>query len=125
MGEKRTFLQATLAQTGIVLALPDLPVMTEQSLVRWSSIRTLGSWPGRTATGVLQSGPGEVSERNCQRGGAHTIWSDPIVPALIILGTAVCRDHEMFLTEGVLAVLAFEREKVHEETGWMGALPAN
>jgi len=31
IGEKRTFLQPPFAQTGIVLALPDFPVMTKQS----------------------------------------------------------------------------------------------
>lgn len=42
MGEKSTFLQFTLAQTGDDFAFV-LPVITEHSVVKWASIRTLGS----------------------------------------------------------------------------------
>ena len=56
IGEKRTFLQLPLAQMGVDFDLA-LPVTTEHSFSKCMSIRTFGSWPGRIATGVLQSGP--------------------------------------------------------------------
>jgi hypothetical protein len=70
MGEKRTFLQPPRAQIGIVLAFPDFPVMTEQSLLKCSSMRTLGSCPGRIATGVLQSGPGQDEQMSMTESGS-------------------------------------------------------
>jgi hypothetical protein len=51
-----------------------------------------------------------------------TVWSDPVVRSLVILVTVVRGDKEMLLTERFLAVLAFEWEKVDEETGWVRAL---
>jgi hypothetical protein len=56
---------------------------------------------------------------------AHTVRSNSVVLGLVILGTAVGGDEEMFLTERVFAVLAFEWQKVDEETGWMRALFAD
>jgi len=50
------------------------------------------------------------------------VWSDPVVRSLVILVTVVRGDKEMLLTERFLAVLAFEWEKVNEETGWVRAL---
>jgi hypothetical protein len=57
MGEKRTFLQLGRVQTGRVLALLSLPVVTGHSLSKCSSMRTFGSCPGRAATGVEHNGP--------------------------------------------------------------------
>jgi hypothetical protein len=53
------------------------------------------------------------------------IRSDPIMLALVILGTGMCRDHKVLLTERFLAVLAFEGQEVNEKTGGMGALFAD
>jgi hypothetical protein len=39
---------------------------------------------------------------------APTVWSDPVVLVLVILVTVVRGDKEMFLTERLLAVVAFE-----------------
>ena len=67
IGEKRTFLQLPLAQVGVDFDLT-LPVTTEHSLSRCMFIRIFGSWPGRTATGVLQRGPNRKSHMNtCNR----------------------------------------------------------
>lgn len=38
----------------------------------------------------------------------HTIWSDPVVLAFIVLRTFVGRYHKMFLAKSIFAVLAFE-----------------
>lgn len=62
IGENKTFLQVGRAQSGVVFALT-LPVTTEHSLSRCMSIRTLGSCPGRTATGILHNGPEDLVNR--------------------------------------------------------------
>jgi len=50
-----------------------------------------------------------LSRTNGNRGVAKwTVWSDPVVLVLVILVTVVRGDKEMFLTERVLAVVAFE-----------------
>ncbi len=57
IGENRTLPQLGRAQWGVDLALLDLPVMTEHSVLIWRSMRMLGSCPGGMATGVLHRGP--------------------------------------------------------------------
>lgn len=57
IGEKSTFPHLGRAQWGVDLALPDLPVMTEHSVLIWCSMRILGSCPGGMATGALHKGP--------------------------------------------------------------------
>lgn len=128
IGENSTFLQFRLAQTGIVLTFPDLPVITGQSLLKCSSIRTFGSWPGRIATGVLQNGPSKslVSWRlTDNRVERHTIWSYSVMLALVILSTFMGGHHKMLLAEGFFAMLAFEWQEVHQETWWVWALFPN
>jgi hypothetical protein len=45
----------------------------------------------------------------------RTIWGNPIVLALVVLGTLMGGDHKVFLAERVLAMLTFERQEVDEE----------
>jgi hypothetical protein len=44
----------------------------------------------------------------------HTVRHNTVMFALIVLRTGMGLNHKMFLTEGVLAVLTFERQKVNE-----------
>lgn len=70
------------------LALPDLPVMTEHSSLKWRSIRMLGSCPGGIAIGTLHKGPIQIVNQDLYErewGLVRTRWGDPVVLALVIL----------------------------------------
>lgn len=56
MGANKALPHLALAQMGVLFLAFVLPVMMEQSFIKWASTASLGSWPGRTETTTLQSG---------------------------------------------------------------------
>jgi hypothetical protein len=56
------------------------------------------------------------------RAGHGTIGSHAVVLRLVVLGTSMSSDFEMFLAKVVLAMVAFEGQEVDEVAGGMGAL---
>ena len=127
MGEKSTLPHFGRAQWGVVLALPDLPVMTEHSLLKCRSMRTFGSCPGGMATGVLQSGP-DPNVSGVFIDGAHgalTSGGNPIKLRGIVLGTMVGGRQKVLAAKWSCAVLTLEWEEVDEETSWIRALLAD
>lgn len=55
----------------------------------------------------------------------RTVRHNAIMLALIVLRTGMRLNHEMFLTEGLLTMLTFERQKVNEAAGLVRTLLAN
>lgn len=79
-------------------------------------MRILGSTPGRIAIGVLHNGPRSHSSEPVERKDIRelTIWCHAIEFRFVIVLAAVGFNFEVFLTERLVAVLAFERQEINE-----------
>ena len=80
-------------------------------------MRTLGSCPGRTATGILHTGPVDDEYRKIEFLEWNTIWSHSVMLSFIVLWTLVSLDFEVLLAKGQFTMLALEREEIDEKTG--------